>query len=82
MTGKRVHRSREFKAEAVKMLEQGGSRQVSEIAGELGVRPTQLHTWKRELDAEKSSERNAAGGAGSQTPEKRGQGASARKRDP
>src|SRR3712207_6890507 len=37
----------EFKAEAVKLLEESG-RPLQAVAGELGVHPNQLRTWRNE----------------------------------
>jgi transposase-like protein len=42
--------SPEFKREAVKLLEQG-SKEVSQLARELGVLRNQLYNWKDEIDA-------------------------------
>ena len=40
--------TKEFKAEAVRLLQESG-RPSSEIARQLGVRPSLLRRWKREL---------------------------------
>jgi len=42
--------TKEFKLEAVRLLEKSG-RRVTEIARELGVRPQQLYKWQSELRA-------------------------------
>lgn len=46
--GTRVRHSREFKLEAVRLLELG-QRPASELALELGVRRNQLYKWKDQL---------------------------------
>ena len=46
--GRRVRHSREFKLEAVRLLELG-QKPVSELALELGVRRNQLYKWKEQL---------------------------------
>ena len=45
----------EFKAEAVKLLEEGG-RPLQAVAEELGVHPNQLRTWRDEHLAAGSAE--------------------------
>lgn len=41
--------SREFKIEAVRLLEQG-DKESAQLARELGVRRNQLYKWKNEVD--------------------------------
>jgi transposase len=41
--------SREFKLEAVRLVEQG--RRVSEVAADLGISRTVLQRWRRQVDA-------------------------------
>jgi transposase len=48
MPGKRRQFSREFKVEAVRVLETSG-RPVSQVARELELRPEQLREWRRQL---------------------------------
>ena len=45
----------EFKAEAVKLLEEGG-RPLQAVAEELGIHPNQLRTWRNERLAAGSAE--------------------------
>ena len=47
----RKHFTKEFKLEAVKLLETTG-RPASEIARELGIRRNQLYKWQMELRAQ------------------------------
>lgn len=42
--------SREFKREAVRMLEQG-DKEAAQLARELGIRRNQLYKWKQEIDS-------------------------------
>ena len=44
------HYTREFKLEAVRLME-GTGRPASEVAMELGIRRNQLYKWKQQLDA-------------------------------
>ena len=46
---KRKKYSREFKEEAIRLLETRGSRSVAEVAESLGVAPNMLHGWRRQL---------------------------------
>jgi transposase len=46
--------SREFKAEAVKLVREGGAG-LGEIARDLGIRPDMLRRWKRQVEREGSS---------------------------
>ena len=46
--GRRVRHSREFKLEAVRLLELG-QKSASELALELGIRRNQLYKWKDQL---------------------------------
>ena len=46
---KREHFTREFKLEAVRLMEEG-KKPAAELARELGVRRNQLYKWKEALD--------------------------------
>lgn len=46
--GTRRKHSKEFKLEAVRLATQAGA-SVKETAENLGIHPSMLHTWKREL---------------------------------
>jgi transposase len=48
---KRVRRSKEFKLEAVRLLE-SGQKPVTQLAMELGVRRNQLYKWQVQLKAQ------------------------------
>jgi len=50
--GRRVRHSRDFKLEAVRLLELG-QKPASELALELGVRRNQLYKWKEQLGIKK-----------------------------
>ena len=50
--GRRVRHSREFKLEAVRLLELG-QKPASELAREVGVRRNQLYKWKEQLGSKK-----------------------------
>jgi transposase-like protein len=50
---KRTMFSREFKLEAVRLV-QSGKKTVSQIARELGVARQLLHTWVREAESDKA----------------------------
>jgi transposase len=50
MTTKRKTFTREFKQEAVKLLEQG-DRPPAEIARELGIKRNQLYKWQEQINA-------------------------------
>ena len=54
---KRKRYSADFKAEAVRLLEQRGDRTIAEIALSLGVAESMLHSWKRQHDPERSNDR-------------------------
>jgi len=62
---KRKRFTREFKLEALRLLDQG-SKPAAELARELGVRRNQLYKWRREVqlrgeqDAFRGPGRNAA----------------------
>ena len=56
----RKHHTREFKLEAVRLLDQA-DRPASEIAGQLGVKRTLLYRWR---DAVRTKGEAACGGAG------------------
>jgi transposase len=52
--GERRKFSREFKVEAVRMLEETGAR-VEEVSRDLGIRPDMLRRWKRQVEQDGSS---------------------------
>ena len=54
---KRRRYSAEFKAEAVRLMEQRGERTVAEIAQSLGVAENMLHAWKRQHEPGQSNDR-------------------------
>ncbi len=58
---KRVRMSKEFKLEAVKLLE-AGQKPATQLALELGIRRNQLHKWQAQLRAK--GEANAFRGPG------------------
>ena len=47
--GKREYFTREFKLEAVRLLEEG-KKPPADLARELGVRRNQLYKWKEQID--------------------------------
>jgi transposase len=66
MTPKRVHYSKQFKVDAVKLvIEQGYN--VSEAARNLGIHHSSLRRWKKQLDADGNQ---AFPGKGHMTTEK------------
>jgi transposase len=46
---KRTHFTREFKLEAVRLLE-AGKKPASDLARELGIKRNQLYKWKESID--------------------------------
>jgi len=54
MKGKREAFSREFKREAVRLMEEG-KKPAAELARELGLRRNQLYKWKDAVDKEGGS---------------------------
>lgn len=54
MTTKRKTYSKEFKQEAVRLLEKG-QRPPTEIARELGINRNQLYKWQEQIDAKGSN---------------------------
>jgi transposase len=56
-TVKRKSYPDEFKAEAVRLVEQRGDRTVAEIAQSLGVAENMLHAWKRQHASGGSNDR-------------------------
>ena len=64
MTTKRKHYTKEFKLEAVRLLEMGG-KQPAEIARELGIKRNQLYKWQEEVHAKGG---DAFPGSGRQAP--------------
>jgi transposase len=63
---KRKKHAREFKREAVRLLENRGERTVADIAASLGVAENLLHAWKRKLGSAAEQVRRERGG---ETPE-------------
>lgn len=60
MSKKKTKRKRytaEFKAEAVRLAEQRGSRTVAEVAESLGIAESMLHAWKKQNDPTRVSDR-------------------------
>jgi transposase len=72
MRGKRQAFSREFKLEAVRLMEEG-NKPPAELARELGIRRNQLYKWKETVDRAGggafpgSGRRPASGTAGDET---------------
>ena len=56
-SSKRKRYTAEFKAEAVRLVEQRGERTVAEIAQSLGVAENMLHGWKRQHVPGQSTDR-------------------------
>jgi transposase len=54
---KRKQYTAEFRAEAVRLMEQRGSRTISEIAQSLGIADNMLHAWKKKAGAGSSNDR-------------------------
>ena len=54
---KRKNYPPEFKAEAVRAVEQRGTRTIGEIAKSLGIAENLLHAWKRRADPNQSNDR-------------------------
>jgi len=52
-SGRRKY-DKEFKAEAVRMITEGG-RTVADVARSLGIHENQLHRWKREYENDPGS---------------------------
>jgi transposase len=57
MAKKRKRYTAEFKAEAMRLLEQRGSRSVADVATSLGVAESVLHAWKRTVVADTRHDR-------------------------
>jgi len=73
MAGKRKQHSAAFKAQ-VALAALKGDKTVNELAGQFGVHPTLIHTWKKHLLAGadqvfSNGARSAAGGAEAQKAE-------------
>jgi transposase len=51
MAKKRKRYTAEFKAEAMRLVEQRGTRSVADVAASLGVAESVLHAWKRTTPA-------------------------------
>jgi transposase-like protein len=64
MTTKRKHYTKEFKQEAVRLLEQG-DKPPADIARELGIMRNQLYKWQDEVNAKGE---DAFPGRGRQAP--------------
>jgi transposase len=54
---KRKRYSADFKAEAVRLMDQRGNRTVADVAESLGIAESMLHSWKRQHDPERSNDR-------------------------
>ena len=67
MSRKRRQFTREFKKEAVRLVEESG-KPLSQVARELGIRPDLLYSWKRRLSGGASAE-EAFTGNGVLSPE-------------
>lgn len=52
--GERRKFSREFKADAVRLVQKTGG-EIGEVAQDLGVRPDMLRRWKRQVEQDGSS---------------------------
>lgn len=65
MLAKRKSYTKEFKIEAVRLMEEG-NRSVSQLARELEISGATLHTWRKQL---KQQGDHAFPGKGSLTPE-------------
>jgi transposase-like protein len=61
MAARRKRYTREFKLEAIRLVD-GSSHPVAEIARELGVTPTMLSRWRRQLGVGASEAGDAARG--------------------
>ena len=61
MAKKKERRTKEFKLEAIRLVEARGERSVAAVADDLGVRPNQLYVWRRELEHELTAKRNDKG---------------------
>ena len=67
MSRKRRQFTRQFKVEAVRLVEESG-KPVTQIARETGIRPDLLYSWKRRLNKAASAEELFTGN-GVVTPE-------------
>ena len=54
---KRKRYTDEFKAEALRLVEQRGSRTIGEVAASIGVSENLLHSWKGRLDPNRENDR-------------------------
>jgi transposase len=54
---KRKTYSAEFKAEAVRVLEQRGDRTIADVAASLGVAESALHKWKQQTNPSRVHDR-------------------------
>lgn len=66
MSQKRKHYSKQFKIDAVKLVNEKGYK-VSEAARNLGIHPNSLRRWKEQLEKDGN---HAFPGKGHMTPEK------------
>jgi transposase len=67
MSRKRRKFTREFKIEALRLLEESG-KPLTHVARELGIRADLLHSWRRQLSKASSAE-EVFPGNGSLTPD-------------
>ncbi|MGC4091068.1 MAG: transposase [Polyangiaceae bacterium] len=61
MAKKREKHSEEFKRDAVRMMHNRGDRTVTQVADDLGVRPSMLYRWSAKLHDEAVAKRNDQG---------------------
>ncbi len=61
MAKKKEQRTKEFKLEAIRLVEARGDRSVNEVADDLGVRSNQLYVWRKQLKHELTARRNDRG---------------------
>ena len=58
--GDRRKFSREFKAEAVKLVKESGA-SIVEVSGDLGPRPDMLRQWKRQVEQDEGATFSGSG---------------------
>ena len=56
-SAKRKRYTDEFKAEALRLVEQRGSRTIGEVAASIGISEGLLHSWKRRHDPNRENDR-------------------------
>ena len=56
-SSRRKRYTAEFKAEALRLVEQRGDRTIAEVADSLGIAEHLLHSWKRRHDPTRSNDR-------------------------